>query len=34
MRKTLQKKSPENSHHEMLKAGGKDKSLPKKQEIE
>jgi hypothetical protein len=34
MRKTLQKKSLENSHHTMLNAGGKDKFLQKKQKVE
>jgi hypothetical protein len=33
MRKTLQKKSHENSYHAMLNGGGKDKFLQKKQEI-
>ena len=34
MRKTLQKKSHENLHHEMLNSDSKDKFLQKKQEIE
>jgi hypothetical protein len=34
MRKTLQKKSHENSHHAMLNSDSKDKFLQKKQEIE